>query len=77
MREHVQDNRSWPAALVMATAVMLGAYLGLALIPDLLISFLTSRVSPDARDLIVTGYFVVAFLALSWAFVAAQRWRRD
>ncbi|HZD16564.1 MAG TPA: hypothetical protein VE669_00330 [Actinomycetota bacterium] len=75
MRES-EHASTWARPIAAATAIVAAAYLGLAFIPDRLVAFLTTRVSPNTRDLLVTGYFVVAFLALSWAFFAAQRWER-
>jgi len=60
----------------MAGAILVLAYLGFLFVPNRLVSFLATRVGPNVRDGVVTGWVMVFFLALSWIFVALQS-RRD
>jgi len=59
----------------MAGAILALAYLGLMVFPNRLVAFLATRVGPNVRDGVVTGWVTVFFLALSWVFVALQSQR--
>ncbi len=52
---------------------MLAGVIGLAVVPDLLADFLARRVSEDVRDVLVTAWWALFLVGLSWAFVALQR----
>jgi len=61
---------------VKAAVMIVALVAGLVVIPDRLLSYLSPRVGSTARDALVLGWEVVAFVALAWAFVALQRGRR-
>jgi len=56
--------------------VLGGAVVGLVLVPDRLVAYLSLHVPPRTRDALVTLWAVVAFVALSRVFVLVQRGRR-
>jgi hypothetical protein len=61
---------------VKAAILIVGVVAGLLVIPDTVLSFLSPRVTPTARDALVLGWEVLAFIALAWAFVWLQRSHR-
>lgn len=63
----------WGSAALRAGVVLAGALIALAIVPDRLMAFLTLRVSPRLRDLLVVAWVGVSLLALSWGLVALQR----
>jgi formate-dependent nitrite reductase membrane component NrfD len=64
-------SATWKAALVLGVALV-----GLVVVPDRLLAFLSIRVTPRLRDLIVAACAVLAFVLLSFVFVRLQRARR-
>lgn len=52
------------------------AVLGFLVVPDRLLSFLATRLSPGPRDAAVVTWVTVVFVLICWAFVALQRGRR-
>jgi hypothetical protein len=60
---------------VKAAVLVVALVAGLVVIPDRLLSYLSPRVGATARDALMLGYEVVAFVILAWAFVALQRGR--
>jgi hypothetical protein len=67
---------SWGRGLLKAALVLILAWGGFLFIPNKLIAYLTTRVTPHARDLLVTLWVLVFFVALSWLFVILQEGRR-
>lgn len=66
----------WRVALAKALAVLAAAVVGFGFIPDRLVDFLTTRVSPDVRDALVTAWMAALVVLSSWGFVWLQRKRR-
>jgi hypothetical protein len=56
--------------------VLAASFLALVIVPDRLLAFLSPRVTPTVRDLVVVAWETVAFVALCLLFVALQRARR-
>jgi len=61
---------------VRALVVLVASFLVLVIVPDRLLAFLSPRVTPGSRDLVVVAWVTIAFVALCWLFVALQRGRR-
>jgi hypothetical protein len=53
--------------------MILLSYLVFVLIPNALIAYLTTRLTPTGRDLLVVGWWVLAFLLSCLVFVRLQR----
>jgi len=53
--------------------MVLLSYLALVLIPNTLLGYLTTRMTPVGRDLVVTGGWAIAFLFVCVVFVRMQR----
>jgi hypothetical protein len=68
---------SWGRGLLKAALVLILAWGGFLFIPNKLLAYLTTRVTPHARDLLVTLWVVVFFVALSVIFVVLQKGRRQ
>ena len=64
---------SWGRAFGLAAVMILASYLAFVLIPNNLFSYLATRTVPFTRDLFVTLWWIVAFVACSWLFVRLQR----
>jgi len=66
----------WVPALIKAAIVLALSWIGFLFIPNRLLAFLTTRVTPHARDALVTLWVIAFFIALSWLFVTFQKERR-
>ncbi len=66
----------WVPALVRAAIVLVLCWIGFLFVPNRLLAFLTTRVTPHARDALVTLWVIAFFIAMSWLFVALQKGRR-
>jgi hypothetical protein len=53
--------------------MLLASYLAFVLIPNNLFTSLSTRVVPFTRDLLVTLWWIVAFVFCCWLFVRLQR----
>jgi hypothetical protein len=69
-------TESWGRELLKAALVLILAWGGFLLIPNKLLAYLTTRVTPHARDALVTLWVLVFFVVLSWLFVMLQKGRR-
>lgn len=65
----------WPASIVKAAVMLLVCYLVFVLAPNDLLGYLSKHVEPRVRDLLVAGWWAVAFVAACWLFVRLQRVR--
>jgi hypothetical protein len=74
--EHAQAGEGWVGALVRAFVVLVASFLALVIVPNQLLAFLSPRVTPASRDLVVVAWVSVAFVGLCWLFLALQRGRR-
>jgi hypothetical protein len=68
-------GHSWRSAAIRASALVILSWAGFLLIPDRLMAFLSTRVTPHSRDALVTLWVVVFFVALCRVFVILQRRR--
>jgi hypothetical protein len=55
--------------------MLLASYLVFVRIPNDLLTYLSTRTVPFTRDLLVTLFWAVAFVAACWLFVRLQRKR--
>jgi len=69
-------TQGWGRAIVTAAVVLVLSYVGLMAVPDRLTVFLATRVTPLARDALVTLWVAVFFVFLCWFFVRVQRVHR-
>jgi hypothetical protein len=65
--------RSWGAAFLAAAVMVLLTFLSFVLIPNSLLGYLTTRMTPTGRDLVVVGWWTLAFLICCVVFVRLQR----
>ncbi len=62
--------------MVKAAIVLALSWIGFLFVPNRLLAFLTTRVTPHARDALVTLWVIAFFIGLSWLFVTLQTGRR-
>ena len=58
-----------------ALAMIAICFLLFVLVPNSLLGYLTTRMTPTGRDLVVTTWWLAAFVVASWIFVRLQRRR--
>ena len=78
MSEQVSGFRTsstWVRALIAAAIMVVLTFVTLVLVPNTLLGYLTTRVVPTWRDLIVVTWWVLAFIGCSVVFVRLQRRR--
>jgi hypothetical protein len=73
--ERAASRRGWPGAIVAAAVMVVLSFVLLVLLPNTLLGYLTTRVVPTWRDLLVVVYWMAAFAACCWAFLLLQRQR--
>jgi hypothetical protein len=66
---------SWPRAFIAAAVMIVASFVLLVLVPNTLLGFLTTRVVPTWRDILVVAYWMVAFVVCCLLFVRLQRGR--
>jgi len=71
-----EERETWSRAVVAAAIVVVASAAAFVLIPNQLIGYLSLRVSPKERDLLVTGWWVLAFVGCCWLFVQLQPRRK-
>jgi hypothetical protein len=69
------STRSWWRAIAAASLMIVLSFVAFVFIPNTLLGYLSTRVIPTWRDLIVVVYWMVAFLGCCWIFVRLQRVR--
>jgi hypothetical protein len=67
---------SWGVASVKAVAMIAISFLVFVLVPNSLLGYLTTRMTPTGRDLVVAAWWLAAFVVACWIFVRMQRRRR-
>jgi hypothetical protein len=55
--------------------MLVASFVLLALVPNQLLTFLSRHVAPKLRDIVVTLWWIVAFVSCSWLFLRLQRRR--
>lgn len=63
---------SWASAVVGAAVMILVSFLVFVLIPNSLLAYLTTRMTPTGRDLVVVTWWVFAFVISCIVFVRLQ-----
>lgn len=71
----VEPQTSWGRGIGLAAVMLLASYLVFVRIPNDLLTYLSTRTVPFTRDLLVTLFWAVAFVAACWLFVRLQRKR--
>lgn len=71
----MERRTSWAWGIGQAAVVMLASYLAFVLIPNNLLTYLSTRTAPFTRDLLVTLWWIVGFVACCWLFIWLQRSR--
>ena len=66
------STEGWGRALLYSAVVLILAVVGFGVAPDRLITFLSTRVTPTGRDLLVTLWIVAFFVFLTWLYVRLQ-----
>lgn len=74
-RPGADGGGSWGAAALKALAMIAICFLLFVLVPNSLLGYLTTRMTPTGRDLVVTTWWLAAFVVASWIFVRLQRRR--
>lgn len=64
---------SWSAAILAAAAMIVLSFLIFVLIPNSLLGYLTTRMTPTGRDLVVAGWWVASFVIGCVVFMRLQR----
>jgi hypothetical protein len=67
--------RSWGPAIAEAAVMLLASYVLLAIIPNQLLTYLSRHVAPKVRDIVVSLWWIAAFVSCCWLFVRLQRRR--
>ena len=70
------STTSWGRAGVAAAVMVVLSYLFFILIPNTLLGYLTTRLTPTGRDLVVAAWWAVAFVVACVIFVRLQGRRR-
>jgi hypothetical protein len=73
--ERPASLRGWARAIVAAAVMVVLSFVALVLVPNTLLGYLTTRVVPTWRDLLVVLYWMAAFAGCCWAFLLLQRQR--
>jgi hypothetical protein len=67
------DASTWGGDSIRAVVMVMLSYLAFVLIPNTLLGYLTTRMTPVGRDLVVTGFWTLAFLIVCVVFVRLQQ----
>jgi hypothetical protein len=62
----------WSQAFIKAAAILFLAWAGFLFVPDRLLAFLSTRVTPHSRDALVSAWVGAWFLGMCWIFVTLQ-----
>lgn len=66
----------WSGAASRAALILAASAVGFLVIPDRAMAFLTTRLAPGTRDVLVSLWVVVCFVLLCWAVLVVQRRQR-
>jgi hypothetical protein len=69
------DEAGWGSAVGRAALMLVVSVLGFVIIPNQLLTYLSLRVIPKERDLLVTLWWAAAFVGSCWLFLRLQRGR--
>ena len=68
-------ERSWLRAAIGASVMIVLSFVAFVLVPNTLLGYLSTRVVPTWRDMIVVTYWMAAFVGCCWVFVRLQHVR--
>ena len=63
----------WGRAVATAAVMIVVSFIVFLYVPNRLLGYLSLHVVPRVRDLLVAGWWTVAFVACCWLFVRLQR----
>ncbi len=63
---------SWAHAALAALVMVVVSFLVFVLIPNTLLGYLTTRMTPTGRDLVVAGWWMIGFVLACLVFVRLQ-----
>jgi hypothetical protein len=66
---------TWSVASGRAAIIVVASLLLFAIVPDRLLGYLSTRVVPRWRDLLMVVYLAAAFVVSCWLFMRLQRER--
>jgi hypothetical protein len=66
---------TWPVASARAVVVLVASVVLFVLVPDRLLTYLSTRIVPGWRDFFMLLYWGAAFVVGCWLFVRVQRGR--
>lgn len=72
----VPATTSWGRAALAALAMVVVSFLVFVLIPNTLLGYLTTRMTPTGRDLVVAAWWAFGFVLACVIFVRLQPRRR-
>lgn len=67
------ETTRWRAAILAALLMVVISFLAFVLIPNTLLGYLTTRMTPNGRDLVVVGVWAIGFVLACIVFVRLQR----
>jgi hypothetical protein len=65
----------WGSAVGRAVVILMASVLVLVIVPNQLLTYLSLRVVPKERDLLVTLWWAAGFVGCCWLFLRLQRGR--
>lgn len=68
---------SWLRAIRLSVIMLVVCYVTFLLVPNNLLTYLSRHTTPQRRDLLVTLWWAVAFVAACWLFLRLQRKRES
>jgi hypothetical protein len=71
-----RTTESWGPAILKAAILLALSWIGFLFVPNRLLAYLATRVTPHPRDLLVTLWVAAFFVGMSFLFVALQKERR-
>jgi Na+-driven multidrug efflux pump len=66
---------AWGPALIEAAVMLVASFVLLVFVPNQLLTYLSRHVAPKVRDIVVSLWWIVAFVSSCWLFVRLQRRR--
>lgn len=67
------DTTSWGSAILRAVLMVVLSFLAFVFIPNTLLGYLTTRMTPNGRDFVVVSCWGLLFLISCVVFVRLQR----
>ena len=73
---HERTGSGWGRGIVLGAIMLVASWVVLVLVPNQLLGYLTLHVAPNARDLLVTLWWVAGFVFCCWLLLRLQRAER-